>query len=375
MNNSSVTNSHGQNCSRAVSTLFISLMSVISVAAIVGNFLVTAAFLKTSSLRTSTNYYIVNMTTSDLVCWCFNWPLYATEGMLTRKQFIAGPSAVVACKLGMYFRGVSQVVSVLSLVLIAVDRYFAIVFPLKATLFNGKRARITLLLLTWIIPLLTGIPYFIYTGIVEVDGYNFCRTLWNTLFNTIFNLAGFVVFYCTPLISMIILYSRIVKTLRKGRAILDLMKEKRERQRQKITKIGVLMVIAFFVCWTPLCVYLFLKLFKPHLFLQDHCQTMVALFFYVFPSLSTAINPIILFSFSTNYRNALKTLICKSRCFYRGKPLLRRLHLSRCGSTQATRPSQEDISEFSRQRRDDGTSLVLHHLQRRSRQISPWISP
>lgn len=198
-----------------------------------GNFLVTAAFLKTSSLRTSTNFYIVNMTTSDLVCWCFNWPLYATEGMLTRKQFIAGPSAVVACKLGMYFRGVSQVVSVLSLVLIAVDRYFAIVFPLKATLFNGKRARITLLLLTWIIPLLTGIPYFIYTGIVEVDGYNFCRTLWNRLFNTIFNLAGFVVFYCTPLISMIILYSRIVKTFRKGRAILDLMKEKRERQRQK----------------------------------------------------------------------------------------------------------------------------------------------
>lgn len=116
MNNSSVS-SYGQQCSHVVSTLFIALMSVISIAAVIGNFLVTAAFCKSASLRTSTNYYIVNMAVSDLLCSCFNWPLFATEGLLTRKEFITGPLAVVVCKLGMYFRGVSQVVSVLSLVL------------------------------------------------------------------------------------------------------------------------------------------------------------------------------------------------------------------------------------------------------------------
>lgn len=74
-----------------------------------------------------------------------------------------------------------------------------------------------------------GILYFIYIGIVEVDGYNFCRILWNRLFNMIFNFVGFVVFYCIFFILMIILYSCIVKIFWKGRVILDLMKEKRER--------------------------------------------------------------------------------------------------------------------------------------------------
>ena len=373
MNNSSVS-SYDQQCSHLVSTLFIALMSVISMAAVIGNFLVTAAFCKSPSLRTSTNYYIVNMAVSDLLCSCFNWPLFATEGLLTRKQFITGPLAVVVCKLGMYFRGVSQVVSVLSLVLIAIDRYFAIVFPLKATLLSGKQARITLLLLTWIIPLATGTPYIAYTGVVEVDGYTFCRTTLGKMVNAIFNLAGFVLFYCTPLILMIILYSRIVKTLKMGKTMLDQINKKRQRQSQKITRIRVLMVVAFFVCWTPLCVYLSLKQFQPNMFLQDSCQTMVALFFYVFPSLSTAINPIILFSFSTNYRQALNNLACY---FCSWNPFWRRVYPSRCASTQITQVIQEDKFDAPCSNLQTATNLKLHKLpssSRRTSSLSPRIS-
>ena len=51
----------------------------------------------------------------------------------------------------MYLTGTSQIVSVLSLVLIAIDRYFAIVFPLKTTMMDQERVRFAFLLLTWII--------------------------------------------------------------------------------------------------------------------------------------------------------------------------------------------------------------------------------
>lgn len=370
MNNSNVS-SYGQQCSHVISTLFIVLMSVISIAAVVGNFLVTAAFCKSPSLRTSTNYYIVNMAVSDLLCSCFNWPLYTAEGLLTRKQFITEPLAAVVCKLGMYFRGVSQVVSVLSLVLIAVDRYFAIVFPLKATFLSVKQARITLLLLTWIIPLATGIPYIAYTGAVEVDGYTFCRTTWSKLVNSIFNLAGFVLFYCTPLILLIILYTRIVKTLKMEKTMLDQINKKRQSQCQKITRIRMLMVVAFFVCWTPLCVYLSLKLFQPNMFLQDSCHTMTALFFYVFPSLSTAINPIILFSFSTNYRQALNNLACY---FCSWNPFLRKVYPSRCPSTQITQVIQEEKFDAPCSNLKAATNFELHKLpssSRRSSSLSP----
>lgn len=128
-------------CSREVSTLFITITSVISFVAFTGNLLVTATFFSTPSLRTSTNFYIVNMAISDIFGSCFNWLLYAVEGMLTSRTLINGHSAPILCKVGMYSRAVSQLVSVLSLVLIAFDRYIAVVFPLKEISFGMEQGR------------------------------------------------------------------------------------------------------------------------------------------------------------------------------------------------------------------------------------------
>ena len=345
MNNSTTTSIQDPPCSHVVSSLFIAIMSIVSFAAFIGNLLVTIICLKTPNLRTSTNYYIVNMAVSDLLCSGLNWLLYVTEGMLTSKEFITGPLASVVCKLGMYCRGVSQVVSVLSLVLIAVDRYIAIVFPLKTVLLvGGGGKRVLLLLLTWIIPVLCGIPYFIYTDTVKVDDQTYCRILWSTLVNAIFNVSGFVVFYCTPLILMIILYRRIVKTLKKRKETQGSVNSKRQGQHQKITKILISIVVAFFVCWTPLCIYLALKMLHPELFLKDKCKSSVTLLFYVFPSLSTAINPIILFFFSTNYRQALKSLGLQLCYFFR----CRSLNPSTIASSQMTQlPEDTAVTEYT----------------------------
>ena len=312
---------HKPACSEAVSTLFTVLLSTVSLAAFIGNLLVIVSFAKTPSLKTSTNYYIVNMAVSDLLCACFNWPLYATEGMLTSRVFITGTLATVVCKLGMYFRGISQVVSVLSLVLIAMDRYVAIVYPLKIITLGRRKIRLTLLVLTWIIPVACGIPYFLYTKVVQVDDQTFCRIVWGKLVHAIFNVIGFVVFYCAPLIAMSILYTRIVKTVRNRPNTADKTQDelgnKRQSQKQKVTKILISIVAAFFICWTPLCIYLSLKTFHPEFFDKDKCLVMVALFFYLFPSFSTAINPFILFLFSTNYRQALKNLSLRICHFFK----------------------------------------------------------
>ena len=304
---------HRPPCSDVVSKLITVLLSTVSLTAVIGNFLVIISFVKTPSLRTSTNYYIVNMAVSDLLCACFNWPLYATEGMLTRRVFITEPVASVVCKLGMYFRGISQVVSVLSLVLIAADRYVAILFPLKMRILGQGKLRLILLLSTWIIPLIYGLPYFLYTNVVEVENQKFCRVVWSKSAHAIFNAGGFVIFYSAPLIAMVILYSRIVKSLRNRPNFDDKMQvqrinNRRQKQHQKITKILISIAAAFFVCWTPLCIYLSLKMFHPTLFVKDRYILLVGLFFYVFPSFSTAINPVILFLFSSNYRQALKSL-------------------------------------------------------------------
>ena len=309
-----------------VSTLFTVVISIVTLAALIGNILVIAAFLKTRSLRTSTNYYIVNMAVSDLICACFNWPLYATEGMLTNTEFITEPLASVVCKLGICFRAISQVVSLLNLALISVDRYAAIVFPVKTTIMSNGTFRVILLLFTWIIPIGVAFPYFVYAKVVKVNNQTFCRVLWNKSAHAIFNAVGFITFYCTPLIIMSILYTLIAKTLRNRPNIDDSVQgrhnSRRRDQQQKIMKILTSIVAGFFICWTPLCVYLALKMFYPALFVKDKCFLLLGLFFYVFPSFSTAINPFILFQFSSNFRQALKSFRIKFFDFNKCRRLL-----------------------------------------------------
>ena len=331
MNNST----GSQSCSQVVSTLFITIISFISLATFIGNFLVTVLFLKTPSLKTSTNCYIVNMAISDMLSSCFNWLLYTTEGMLTRRVLITEPSASILCKIGMYSRGVSQVVSILSLVLISVDRFIVVVFPFNSTMLDQSRSRLSLSLLTWIIPVIFCCPYVLFAKVIEVDYHTFCRLLWSGSGYAIYNISGFVLFYCTPFIVIIILYNRIFKALRQRSKFEGAMRgpviNTRKKQHQKVTKILFSIVVAFFVCWTPLCIYLALTMFYPDRFVEDQCKIKPALFFYVFPSLSTAVNPVILLIFSRHYREALVNL-CPRMCGCLGRFTFRQpLRNSRIG--------------------------------------------
>ena len=62
--------------------MFTVALSIISFLASTGNLLVIGTFMKIVTLKTSSNYYIVNVAISDLVSVVLDWPLYATEGML-----------------------------------------------------------------------------------------------------------------------------------------------------------------------------------------------------------------------------------------------------------------------------------------------------
>ena len=119
MNNSSSYGfEHLSECSSLDSTILTSTISIVSIVAFVGNTLVILTFLLSPTLKTSTNYFIVNMAISDLLSSSTNWPLYATEGVQYSKPAIDGSTAIFVCKLGLFFRAVSQAVSVQSLLLI-----------------------------------------------------------------------------------------------------------------------------------------------------------------------------------------------------------------------------------------------------------------
>ena len=325
MKNSSIGNFEDQSTYFPIASRTITaVISFITILAIVGNILVTVAVLMKATLRTSTNYFIVNMAVSDLLSALTNWPLYATEGMLSGRSMIEGSMATFVCKLGMYSRAISQAVSVLSLVLIVIERFVVIVHPFHATMLT-TRLRAVLLLFTWLFPLSFGFPYVWFGKIVHEGPQTFCRFSWNRLELFVFYAVGFLIFYCVPLIVIIVLYSRIMKSLTRVRPVDETYQQNisaRNRQQNKIVmKVFISIVTAFFLCWTPLCVYLVLRMVFPSFFVKDirKLKLYIGLFFYVFPSLSTAVNPVILFVSSSRFSNALREIFgclkCKLSCF------------------------------------------------------------
>ena len=303
------------------STVFTVALSVISVTAFLGNFLLIAAFLRASNLKTSCNWYIMNMAISDVVSVIINWPLYATEGMLKPGGSLITDQALATffCKLGIYSRAVLYAVSIESLVLISVDRFIAIVFPLKS-LNITSRVRKILLLLSWLLPVFGGIPYFIYSKIILEGKQTFCRNMMSMLLLKVYYFTQFILFFLAPLVLIVVVHSISFKHL-KRRAELPISSSEgdahalRSKENQNIMKIFRSVTLGFFMCWTPLYIYLILKASYPKHFFDDKYLLYPGLLYYVFPLLSTAINPFILIAFSSNYRAAVKDLLAK--CFRR----------------------------------------------------------
>ena len=246
------------------------------------------------------------MAVSDFLASLTAWPLYLTDEIITSKgSLLQGPLATAGCKVGVYVRVVSISVSILSLVLIAVDRFIATVYPFKATLLT-RRIRISLMFATWLIAMGYCGPMFYFSKIEGVGEETFCRFAWDDTFALmIYYIAGITVINIAPLIAIVILYSRIMRVLRRrpnpegfvGSSNAEL---KRRKQSQNIMKIFKAITIAYSVCFFVFCVYLILKMVFPRLFIKDKCKWILGFSYFVFPSLSTAINPVILFSFSSN---------------------------------------------------------------------------
>jgi len=288
-------------------------MAIIGMAALIGNTLVIIIVCKTPSLRTRTNYYYVNVAVSDFLSSLATFPLYLTHEIITTSgSLLHGFLATYGCKVGVFIRMVSSIVSILSLVLIAVDRFIGVVFPLKVTLITRK-IRITLLISTWLISMAYCIPMFQYFKVEEGDQETSCRFGWNRFALMIFYTKGLVFFELLPLIAIIVLYSRIMSALRQRMHVnpecnlsCTNTQQNRNRQNQNIMKIYKSIVVMLFIWFSMFLIYLVLNITYPDLFVKDQCKWTLGFSYFVVPLLSTTTNPVILFSFSSNFRKALK---------------------------------------------------------------------
>lgn len=100
------------------------------VIALVGNGLVCFVVQTSPRMKTVTNYFIVNLAVGDILMTLFCVP-FSFVSMLVLRYW---PFGAIMCKVVNYSQAVSVLVSAYTLLAISIDRYMAIMRPLKPRL-------------------------------------------------------------------------------------------------------------------------------------------------------------------------------------------------------------------------------------------------
>ena len=286
---------------------------LILVISLLGNSLIAIIVYKTQTLRKPINFFIVNMAMSDMLSSIFPIPGEITYLYTDAWLNISGPLGRALCKLVAVSIFVSSTVSIQSLLLIAVDRFGAVIFPLRSLLISLKMCSF-FILSTWIVAISVFSPFFSAWKPTEYQGQLVCIRRWNEVFEESSSLGNFllaasVVFLYIPIVMLTTLYSIIVIKLksqkRPGEQSTNAEQQRAKRSRN-VLKMAIAIVLGFVLCFVPFSIDVLLLYFA---------RQALPCGFYTFRNITRfmagsncAINPCICFIFSTNYRSALKRL-------------------------------------------------------------------
>ena len=285
-------------------------LSLILAVSLMANCFIVMIVYKTPALRKPINYFIACMAISDLLYSIFWIPLYLSS-LLTSWR-IDGQLGQALCKLVPFFGDISFVVSIQNLVLIAVDRFGAVVFPLRSPLIRSKLCPFFISAM-WIVAGAVSSPNLFTFQLVEFSGEIQCGRRWKKAFGESSSFTDFLLPYCVllifiPVMLLVILYSIILAKLKTqahpGQSVNT--QQHRKRQNRNVLQMSIAIVLVFVSCWLP---------FYTNLFVIEYSSVQSCAFLLYFDVAVVmtvgycAINPIICFIFSSNYRQGLKRLM------------------------------------------------------------------
>ncbi|GBL82551.1 Cholecystokinin receptor [Araneus ventricosus] len=203
--------------------------SIIFILAVTGNVLVILTLLVNKRMRTVTNVFLFNLAISDFLLGVFCMPFTLT-GVLYR-EFLFGSAL---CKLIPYFQAVSVSVSAWTLVSMSVERYFAICHPLKSRKWQTLSHAYKMIALVWIGSLLCMLPILVLSRLQKIKGTDKqkCRESWPSLTaEKSFTVFLDIFLLILPLVLMTVTYSLIIRTLWQAMVIST---EESENSRHKV---------------------------------------------------------------------------------------------------------------------------------------------
>ncbi|KAM6962457.1 neuromedin-U receptor 1 [Aplochiton taeniatus] len=303
----------------------------------VGNILTCTVIARNKVMRTPTNYYLFSLAISDLLVLLLGMPLELYE-MWQNYPFLLG-------KCGCYFKTfLFETVcfaSILNVTALSVERYIAVVHPLRAkyvvTRAHAKRVILTM----WGVSVLCALPNTSLHGIAtlpastsgpgedaQVEGIPesavcmLVKPRW--MYNLIIQVTT-LLFFVMPMLTISTLYLLIGLQLKREKLLqameaksglgqnsyCNVRTQQQKARRRQVTKMLFVLVVVFGICWAPFHTDRLMWSFIDH-WTDDHREIFqyVHILSGVFFYLSSAVNPILYNLMSTRFREMFKEVMC-----------------------------------------------------------------
>ncbi|XP_056120827.1 opioid receptor, delta 1a [Rhinichthys klamathensis goyatoka] len=231
------------------------LYSVICVVGLLGNILVMYGVVRYTKLKTATNIYIFNLALADALATS-TLPFQSAKYLMNTWPF-----GELLCKVVIAIDYYNMFTSIFTLTMMSVDRYIAVCHPVRALEFRTPVKAKIINVCIWILSSAVGVPIMVMAVTkVTNQGATVCMLKFpdpDWYWDTVTKICVFIFAFVVPVLVITICYGLMILRLKSVR-ILSGSKEK-DRNMRRITRMVLVVVAAFIICWTPIHIFIIVK--------------------------------------------------------------------------------------------------------------------
>lgn len=295
--------------------LYKALFAIIDGLGILGNILVIATIFLNPNMRSTIYYFLANLAFSDLF-FAILAPFHITM-LVDQYNWHYG---AIFCKVYYFVFRSFYSFSVINLILITVERFLATRYPLS---FRGNpRRTLALILATWVLSFVLSSPFLSVMTQTSSGDASYCVQKWpNKLASRAYYTFIYVALYFIPLALMAFMYALISITLRKQPLAICADKNEAQRKqfqaRKRMSLLVIVIVIAFFVCWSPWNIMEFVEQARDRPWNNPEVLPTAKLYALLATILSTAVNPVLFSFMSFEFRTGFRFVFVRISSWYR----------------------------------------------------------
>ncbi|KAI7790407.1 somatostatin receptor type 5 [Triplophysa rosa] len=275
----------------------------VCIVGLIGNTLVIHIVLRYSQAESVTNIYILNLAIADEL-FMLGLPFLAVQNAL-----LSWPFGSLMCRLVMTVDAINQFTSIFCLTVMSIDRYLAVVHPLRSSRWRRPRVAKAVNATVWAVSFLVVLPVVVFADVLQDDGN--CSIVWPEpaeVWKATFIIYTAAVGFFGPLTVICLCYLLIVVKVRSSGRRVRVSSLRRRKSERKITRMVVIVVAVFVFCWLPFYV---LNIVNLLVLLPGEFRGLYY-FVVVLSYANSCANPILYGFLSDNFKRGFRKALCRS---------------------------------------------------------------